>query len=101
MAKQKIIETLKNSYNREIRKQVVKSMLTNEKVNNLPDYKIINQIFSYVLSELGWNMAKDTSQWDTIPLDIMREIFPKIETTQWYKEKILTTKKNIDVKMRD
>jgi len=101
MIKQEIIETLKNSYNREIRKQLVKSILADEKSNGTADYKLINQIFSYVLSECGWDMAKNTLQWDTTPLDIMTESFPHIETTQWYKEKILTTKKNIDVEMRD
>ena len=101
MKKETIIQTLKDNYNRDLRKQVVKTMLRNEKESDTPENKIINQIFSYVLSQLGWDMAKNTSQWDSTPLDIMKETFPKIETTKWYKEMILTAEQSIDVEMRD
>jgi hypothetical protein len=101
MTKQEIIETLKNSYSRDIRKQLVKTIVSEEKENELPNYKLINQIFSYVLSELGWDMAKSTKDWDATPLDIMEESFPKIKTTQWYKEQILTAKQAIDVELKD
>ena len=100
MTKQEIIETLKNSYPRDIRKQLVKTILKEEKENELANYKLINQIFSYVLSELGWDMAKSTKDWDSTPLDIMEESFPKIKTTQWYKEQIVTAKQAIDVDMK-
>jgi len=100
MTKQEITETLKNSYNRDIRKQLVKTILKEEKENALPNYKLINQIFSYVLSELGWDMAKSTKEWDSTPLDIMEESFPKIKTTLWYKEQIVTAKQAIDVEFR-
>jgi len=101
MKKNEIIETLKNSYPRDMRKQVVKTLLSEEKSTEIPNYKIINQIFSYVLSELGWNMAKNTQEWDNTPLCIMEESFPKIEKTKWYKEQILTAKKSIDLEMND
>ena len=101
MTKQEIIETLKNSYPRDTRKQLVKTIQAEEKSKEIPNYKIINQIFSYVLSELGWDMAKSTQEWDTTPLDIMEETFPKIETTQWYNEQILTAKQAIDIELRD
>jgi len=100
MTKQEIIETLKNSYPRDIRKQLVKTILKEEKENDVANYKLINQIFSYVLSELGWDMAKSTKDWDSTPLDIMEESFPKIKTTQWYKEQIVTAKQAIDVDMK-
>ena len=101
MKKQEIIETLKNTYNRDIRKKIVKTILNDEKFNDIANYKLINQIFSYILSELGWDIAKNTSQWSNTPLEIMAEVFPQIETTRWYKEQILTTTKNIDLEMRD
>jgi len=66
-----IIETLKDNYNRDLRKQVVKTIISNEKESKNPDYKIINQIFSYVLKEL-----------------------------KWYEEQILTAKKIIELKMK-
>lgn len=95
-----IIETLKDNYNRDLRKQVVKTIISNEKESENPDYKIINQIFSYVLKELNWDLAKNTKNWDNTPLDIMEETFPKIESTKWYEEQILTAKKIIELKMK-
>lgn len=99
--KTEIIETLKNNYNRDLRKQVVKTLLKDEKESEKPNYQLINQIFSYVLKELGWNIAKNTKEWDNTPVDIMQEAFPKIESTKWYDEQILTAKKMIDVLRKD
>lgn len=99
MEKTTIIETLKNSYNRDLRKQLVKTILSDEKIEKNPDYKIINQIFSYILGQLNWSISKNTEDWDTTPLDIMKAVFPKIDTTKWYQEQILTVKKMIDVQM--
>ena len=101
MKKETIIQTLKDNYNRDLRKQVVKTILVNEKQSETPDYKIINQIFSYVLKELNWKMAENTKEWDNTPLDIMEETFPKLESTKWYEEQILTAKKMIAMEMRD
>jgi len=101
MTKETIIQTLKDTYNRDLRKQVVKTILVNEKQSETPDYKIINQIFSYVLKELNWKMAENTKEWDNTPLDIMEETFPKLESTKWYEEQILTAKKMIAMEMRD
>ena len=100
MKKQEIIETLKNTYNRDIRKQVVKTLLTEEKEQQTPNYKIMNQIFSYVLSELDWNMPKSTEEWDTTPLEIIEEVFPQIEKTKWFQEQLLMTKQTIEVDMK-
>jgi len=100
MENMQIIETLKDNYNRDLRKQVVKTIISNEKESKNPDYKIINQIFSYVLKELNWDLAKNTKNWDNTPLDIMEETFPKIESTKWYEEQILTAKKIIELKMK-
>jgi len=101
MKKETIIQTLKDNYNRDLRKQVVKTIIANEKQSDTPDYKIINQIFSYVLKELNWKMAENTKEWDNTPLDIMEEAFPKLESTKWFKEQILTAKKMIEMEIRD
>lgn len=97
--KQEIIQTLKENYNRDLRKQVVKTLLQEEKVNKEPNYKIINQIFSYVLKELEWEMPQNTQEWDNTPLDIIEETFPKITSTLWFKGQILTVEKMIAMKM--
>jgi L-lactate utilization protein LutC len=101
MKKETIIQTLKDNYNRDLRKQVVKTIQADEKQSQTPDYKIINQIFSYVLKELEWKMADNTKEWDNTPLEIMEEAFPKLESTKWYKVQILTAKKMIEMEMRD
>lgn len=101
MEKTEIIETLKTHYNRDLRKGVVKTLLKSEKETEKPDYQLINQIFSYVLKELGWSMTENTKEWDNTPLDIMQEAFPHIESTKWYDEQILTAKKMIAVLRKD
>ena len=98
MNKDELIEALKSQYNRDLRKQLVKSLLVSEKdKETTQQYKIINQIFSYVISQLGWTMAANTENWDSTPLDIMSEVFPKIKTTQWYSEQSLNIDRNINV----
>ena len=86
---EKITEAIKEKYSRDLRKQVVKTMLKNEKSSNKKDlessYNIINQIFSYIISELNWRIAQNTNVWDDTPLQILSEVFPKIETTAWFK----------------
>ena len=100
MEKTEIIETLKDNYNRDLRKQVVKTILASEKESKNPDYKIINQIFSYVLKELNWNIADNNKEWDSTPLDIMEEAFPKLESSKWFEEQILIAKKMIELEMK-
>jgi len=101
MKKQEIIKTLKESYSRELRKQLVKRIQADEKENILPNYKIVNQIFSYILAELDWTIPQSTQKWDSIPLDIMEEVFPQIEKTNWHKEQLLIAKKNINIEIRE
>ena len=96
--KNEIIDKLKLAYNRDVRKQIVKSIIREEKSNLIPDYQIINQIFSYVLSEHNWKLSLSNKEWDSVPLDIMREVFPKIESTKWYKQQVLEAKSNIELK---
>jgi len=85
-----IIATLKEQYNRDLRKQVVRSILNSEKSDDKEvwesSYKIINQIFTYVISELKWSIPQNNNDWDDTPLKIMCEVFPKIETTKWFQE---------------
>lgn len=99
MEKSEIIETLKNNYNRNLRKQVVKTILADEKENAKPDYEIINQIFTYVLSQLGWKIVDNLIKWDNTLFEIMEETFPKIESTVWFKGQIFTAKKMIDMEL--
>lgn len=87
---EQIINTIKKQYSRELRKKLVKSMLKSEKSKDQEaldsSYKVLNQIFSYIISELGWSISQNTNNWDDSPLKIVRTAFPKIETTRWFKE---------------
>jgi len=98
---EEIVATIKEQYSRDLRKQIVKSILNNEKSNDkksLEDsYKIINQIFAYIISELKWSISQNTDNWDDTPLQIMIEVFPKIETTEWYKGQQLSVNKSINI----
>lgn len=93
MKTQEIIEYLKQHYNRDLRKQIVKSVLNHEKSDDQEalraSYNILNQIFSFVLSELGWSIVEKSNDWDDQPLEILKQTFPKLENTQWYKEQEL------------
>ncbi|MCF6330443.1 MAG: hypothetical protein L3I99_02695 [Sulfurimonas sp.] len=99
---QKIIDVIKKQYTRDLRKQVVKTILKSEKncdKNELEDsYKTINQIFSYVINELSWSISENNDTWDDAPLKILREVFPKLETTKWFKKQQLSVTKSINVK---
>ncbi|MDH4943950.1 hypothetical protein [Sulfurimonas sp. C5] len=101
MTPQEIEASLKVQYNRDLRKQIVKSILAHEKNNDKEalqsSYHILNQIFSYVLSELGWSIAEESNKWDETPLEIMAVTFPKLKSTKWYQEQHLFTQKSIKV----
>jgi len=103
MQKEIIINELKAQYPRDLRKQLVKTILTNEKDQDKTaikqPYNLMNQIFSYVLKECNWSMSKNSENWDNTPLEVMTAVFPKLDTTQWYKEQAIAAKKNIDVVM--
>ena len=100
MNKEQLIQTLKDTYPRTLRKNVVKSIQHDEKIKDTDKiYGMVNQIFSYVLKECNWDIANTSSDWDNEPLLIMKETFPKIDTTNWYKEQELFIKNNIEVKV--
>jgi len=100
MTKEAIIETLKAQYSRDIRKQLVRSLLEAEKNDDtLKQYTLMNQVFSYVLAQLGWSMPSGTKDWDPTPLEVMHEVFPKIMASKWYQEQQLMAKQHIDVMM--
>jgi len=105
MTKEEIIETLKEHYNRDIRKQLVKSIAEQEKEMSELDkpnvYKTINQIFSFVLQETGWTMRSNSKEWNDMPLEVMKETFPQITNTKWYAEQILMTKQSIDIEVKE
>lgn len=103
MNKEAIIDQLKAQYSRDLRKQLVKTILTYEKGTDKvaieEKYKLMNQIFSYVLKACNWSMSENSEKWDNTPLEIMVETFPKLNTTQWYAEQDISVKKSIDVQM--
>ena len=100
MNKQELIQTLKDTYPRTLRKNVVKSIQHDEKNKDTDKiYGMVNQIFSYVLKECNWDIADTSANWNNEPLLIMKEAFPKIDTTSWYKEQELFISTNIDVKV--
>jgi len=96
-----IVNAIKERYSRDLRKGVVKSMLEHEKSGDKEalesSYKVINQIFSYVMSELNWNLSSGTDSWDDTPLKIICEAFPKIESTKWYKDQQIVVEKSINI----
>ncbi len=102
MQNEQIIEILKDNYSRDTRKQLVKSLIRNEKNQDqeLLDscYKIVDQIFSYVISELGWTFSSDSNSWDDTPLKIMLEAFPNIDKTKWFEDKLLQVKGSVGLK---
>jgi len=101
MKKEEIIETLKSHYPRDVRKQLVKAILEHEKSNDKialeSSYKMINQIFSYVLQESKWKIGENSEKWNVLPLEIMENTFPQLSTTQWYQEQNIISSQAIDV----
>ena len=90
MINEEIVARLKAEYPRDLRKHMIKNILLHEKSRDKAaidsSYKILNQIFSYIISELNWKIAEHTSTWDQTPLKVIAQAFPKLSTTQWYKE---------------
>ena len=91
-----IIETLKTHYNRDLRKQVVKTILKNEKETDRPDYQVIDQIFLYIQKELNWEFTVDTKESELTPLEVMKTVFPHIESSKWYQLQLTAAKKILD-----
>ena len=51
-----------------------------------------------MLKECQWNMPANSKEWDSKPLEIMAEVFPKLETTKWYRDQAkIGTDREIDV----
>ena len=105
MNREEIIKILKDTYSREVRKGLVRSLLEKEKTENeleiKQQYTLINQIFSYVLQQTGWKMGENSSAWDASPLKIMHDVFPKLSTSKWYSEQLLNTKQNVEVQVQE
>lgn len=102
MTHQDIIDSIKSQYNRDLRKQLVKNLKDHEKNNNSEGiksgYQIMNQIFSYILAQLEWNVADNALSWDESPLHILEDTFPHIEETQWFQGMQLNLRKSIEVR---
>ncbi|MEA2029494.1 MAG: hypothetical protein U9N49_11035 [Campylobacterota bacterium] len=105
MNQEAIIEFLKASYPRDVRKGLVKSILSVEKSDDKDamqqQYNLINQIFSYVLKECNWSMPSSSTELDSRPLEIMKEAFPKLDSTKWYQEQALMAKQTIELHSGD
>ncbi len=103
MNQDEIVTTLKEHYNRDLRKQLVKSIVSAEKNDDQEmlqkQYQLINQIFSYVLKESGWKIGVDSQKWNSQPMEVMLEVFPKLESSKWYREQELMVNQKIDVVM--
>lgn len=100
MDEKELISVLKAQYTKDIRKRLVASLRDAEQAGDADQQtKLMNQIFSYVLAQLGWTMASNVKEWDDRPLEVMKEVFPKINKTKWYKEQKLLAEKSIDVEM--
>ena len=101
MDREKRIEDIRAHYPRDLRKQLIKTILMQEKAKNIAalkeSYALIDQIFSYVLKECDWSMANNSEEWDHTPLEIMDEAFPKLSETKWYQDQLLFAKHAIDV----
>lgn len=95
-----LVDTLKTHYSKSVRKQLVDSLNeTESEGEQSKSYQLMNQIFSYILAQLGWTMASSTEEWDSRPLEVMEAVFPKIRKTKWFREQELHAKKSIDVEM--
>ncbi len=105
MKQEEIIDTIKSTYSRDIRKNLIKSIIKSEKSKNSEmqdkQYKIINQIFSYIIKESGWKISQNSNTLDSTPLEIMLEVFPKLSSTKWYEEQNVVVKNSVDVVMGD
>ncbi|MDD3592672.1 MAG: hypothetical protein PHO65_08525 [Sulfurovum sp.] len=103
MTHEEIIESIKSQYNKDLRKQLVESLLEYEQKQDPAalryGYQIMNQIYSYILNKLGWASADNASKWDNSPLDIMSTVFPKLEDTQWFIQQQLHLNKSIALKI--
>jgi len=103
LKQEEIINTLKSTYSREIRKNLIKAIINSEKLKNSEmkdkQYKIINQIFSYVIKQSNWKISQNSNNLDTTPLEIMLEVFPKLSSTKWYEEQNISVKSGIDIVM--
>ncbi len=101
MNQEAIIQQLKGHYSRDLRKQLVKSILSAEKQGDQFEierqYKIINQIFSFVLQESGWRIGSDSKEWNAQPMEVMLLVFPQLEKTQWYQDQQLMVDQKIEV----
>jgi len=85
------VKFIKDSYPKKTRIELITNLLeaqadktisgqeTVERLQNL-----IDQIFSTVLGNLKWNIASSKNSWDYRPIEVMQEVFPKIEKTRWY-----------------
>jgi len=104
--KEAIIATIKEHYSRDLRKQLVRSLLDAEKSNDQDarkrTYTLMNQIFSYVLKELEWTIASNNASWDDTPLHILQACFPRIDESHWYRLQAFVPKaRKIEVQRND
>jgi DNA-binding ferritin-like protein len=104
--KEAIIDTVKEHYDRDLRKSLVRALRDAEKTED-PEalkrtYTLMNRIFSYVLKELEWTIASSSEEWDDTPLHILESCFPGIEKSKWYSMQAFVPKaRKIEVRLND
>lgn len=97
MMKENVLKDIKASYSKTLRKEVVRNVLQHETNDDKEaiesSYNLLEQIFSYVIDKLEWKLSHNAGNWDDAPLRIIKEAFPKVDKTKWFKEKQLQIKK--------
>ena len=93
------IKFIEDSYPKEVRVDLIQSLLVLEKTVLVKDktiqgieastkvenlHKMLDQIFSVILKNLNWNIASSSNDWDYRPINVMKKTFFNIEKTKWY-----------------
>ncbi|MBN2824331.1 MAG: hypothetical protein JXQ76_03325 [Campylobacterales bacterium] len=102
MTNQEIVDAIKAQYDRNTRKELIKTIQKLEKSKDYTKlqggYQILHQIFSYILKELSWDINDRTLAWNQDPLEILTQSLPQIEQTQWFTGLAMTIQAHIDGK---
>lgn len=99
------IRDIEKRYSFEIRQQLVENLMeaehnwqhrlgneegmipTEDIVKNI--HNVIDKIFLELLKRVQWRQADSFEAWDFRPMEILKNTFPNIEKTDWYKMRCL------------
>ncbi len=102
MTNEAIIDAIKAKYDRNQRKELIKTIQKLEKSKDYAKlqggYQLLHQIFAYILRELGWELHDRTLAWNKDPLEILTQSLPQIEETQWFMGLAMSIQAHIDGK---